>query len=293
MSLEPVFDRLVVASVPRDVVVMTGPEAGSYLHGQISADVAAMAPGDSTLSFLLEPRGRVEALFGICRAGPDTYVADTEPGFGEAMAVSLERFKLRTRADFELQQWHMHAVRSPHSTKGSAASAMATGPADAPEHVMRPTNWPLASGYDVLARPESVTGGNGDGAERLSADEFETLRMAFGLPAMGLEIRPGDIPNETGLVELAASFTKGCYRGQELVERIDSRSGGRRILRRVRSEFALEADEQLFNTEGIPVATLRSTASLGEITVGYALARRDAADELHTVSGNPVLLAAI
>ncbi len=293
MNPEPVFDRLVVASVPRDVVVVSGTEAGAYLHGQISADVAAMAPGDCTLSFLLEPRGRVEALFGICRTGPDTYVADTEPGFGEAMAVSLERFKLRTRADFELQQWHMHAVRGPRSTSAPAAGATATPPADAPEHVMRPTNWPLASGYDVLARPGSVVGSFGDGAERISADEFEALRTAFGLPAMGSEIRPGDIPNETGLVERAASFTKGCYRGQELVERIDSRSGGRRILRRVRSEFPLEADEQLFDAQGNSVATLRSAASLGDTVVGYALARRDAADELHTVSGKPVLLAAI
>jgi folate-binding protein YgfZ len=57
-----------------------------------------------------------------------------------------------------------------------------------------------------------------------SVDAADDDRIAAGWPKMGLEILPGEtIPAETGLAEVAISFTKGCYPGQELVERMDSR----------------------------------------------------------------------
>lgn len=52
----------------------------------------------------------------------------------------------------------------------------------------------------------------------------ESARVAAGWPAMGSEITPGEtIPAETGITSVAVNFTKGCYPGQELVERMDSR----------------------------------------------------------------------
>ena len=293
MSISPSLDRLVTLTVSRDVLVVTGPEAGVYLHGQISADVTSMEIGDSSLSFLLEPRGRVEAFFVISRTGPDTYVADTEAGFGEAMASSLERFKLRTRADFSLSQWQAHAVRGPQAAGEPAVGASSTGPADAPQHVVRPAHWPLATGHDLLASPDSVVRQFGDGGEAISAHEFEALRMAYGLPAMGTEIQPGDIPNETGLVERAASFTKGCYRGQELVERIDSRTGGRRSVCRLHSSVPLAAGDELRDGSGAAVATVLSTAALNGSTVGFARSRNDAGEAVYTASGDQVQLAGV
>lgn len=291
MSAAPALDRLVVATVPRDVLVVTGPEAAVYLHGQISADVEAMEIGQSTLSFLLEPRGRIEALFAISRTGPETYIADIEPGFGEAMSASLERFKLRTRADFSLHEWQMHAARGPRAEGESADGASSTGPAGAPEHVVRSTHWPLAGGHDLLAGPGSEAAAFAEGAERVSADEFEALRMAYGLPAMGTEIQPGDIPNETGLVERAASFTKGCYRGQELVERIDSRTGGRRCIQRFRAMGDVSPGDGLLGTDGAGVGTVLSTALLAGAVVGFASVQRDVGGEVRVDAGPPVLLA--
>jgi folate-binding protein YgfZ len=61
-----------------------------------------------------------------------------------------------------------------------------------------------------------------DGVESVVVDE--DARIAAGWPKMGAEIIPGEsIPAETGLADVAVSFTKGCYPGQELVERMDSR----------------------------------------------------------------------
>lgn len=290
MSVAPVLDRLVAATVPRDVLVMTGPDAAVYLHGQISADVEAMGIGQSSLSFLLEPRGRIEAFFSISRVGSETYVADIEPGFGEAMSASLERFKLRTRADFSRHEWQMHAVRGPRVEGESKVDASSTSPTEVPEHVERATHWPLASGHDLLIGPTSTAAVFSDDAEQISANEFEALRMAYGLPAMGTEIQPGDIPNETGLVERAASFTKGCYRGQELVERIDSRTGGRRTVCRLRSSVPLDAGDELRDGSGAAVGTVLSTAALNDSTVGFARSRSDAGEMAFTTSGDQVHL---
>jgi folate-binding protein YgfZ len=52
----------------------------------------------------------------------------------------------------------------------------------------------------------------------------EAARIAAGWPRMGAEIVPGEtIPAVTGVVPVSVNFTKGCYPGQELVERMDSR----------------------------------------------------------------------
>lgn len=54
--------------------------------------------------------------------------------------------------------------------------------------------------------------------------QHEAARIAVGWPRMGAEIVPGEmIPAVTGVVPLSVNFTKGCYPGQELVERMDSR----------------------------------------------------------------------
>ena len=57
----------------------------------------------------------------------------------------------------------------------------------------------------------------------------------MGWPALGAELVPGEtIPAATGLTRIAVSFTKGCYPGQELVERMDSRAAeAPRSLRRL------------------------------------------------------------
>ena len=56
------------------------------------------------------------------------------------------------------------------------------------------------------------------------SNDHEAARVAAGWPRMGFEIVPGvTIPAITGVMPVAVNFTKGCYPGQELVERMDSR----------------------------------------------------------------------
>lgn len=148
----------------RDVVIVEGADAQSYLHSQVSQDMNGMAVGEQRWTFVLEPTGKVEALARVTKAGEQRFELDIDAGFGEALLGRVNRFKIR-----------VDAATSLGAARGE------------------PTD--------------------------------EAARITAGWPKMGAEIVPGEtIPAGTGLSRLAVNFTKGCYPGQELVERMDSRA---------------------------------------------------------------------
>ena len=210
------------AFVPRDVVRVGGADAAGFLQGQISQDVDAVAPGESAWSLVLAPQGKVDAWFRLTRGlHGGTFLIDLDAGFAEALTARLERFKLRVDATFEvLSDWRMLSVRrEPHA----AAQPDTSGGLDKVTAELRAeVRWPGFEGVDLLGPAVAPPSGL-----RLAGDaEWEAARIRAGWPAMGRELTDRTIPAEIGgLVEASVSFTKGCYTGQELVARIDSRGG--------------------------------------------------------------------
>src|SRR5829696_4431751 len=86
---------------PRDLVLVRGADAESYLQGQLSQDVAELAPGASACSFLLQPDGKVTAWLRVTRLGADGFALDVEPGWGAAVVERLRRFLLRVKVQLE------------------------------------------------------------------------------------------------------------------------------------------------------------------------------------------------
>ena len=86
-----------------------------------------------------------------------------------------------------------------------------------------PAGWPGVAGVDLLGDAVDRPGG----LDELPGAALEALRIECGVPAMGAELTDATIPAEAGqwLIDASVSFTKGCYTGQELVARIDSRGG--------------------------------------------------------------------
>jgi folate-binding protein YgfZ len=105
----------------------------------------------------------------------------------------------------------------------------------------------------------------------MGQDEYEVLRIEAGEPLMGNDVTDNTIPQETGLVESSIAFDKGCFLGQELVARLDSR-GGRvnHHLRVLRFEGPAPEAGEAVTKDGDQVGTL--TSSAGE--VGLGLLRR-------------------
>lgn len=230
----------------RDAVAVEGPDAVGYLQGQLSQDVAGLGLGESAWSWLLAPQGKVDALVRVARTGEERLVVDTDPGWGAAVLDRLTRFKLRTRAGFEPTSLEVLAIRGG-SGEGCPLAAL----------------WAGEDAVDLVG-----TDGPGPGRE-LSAVEWEAARIAAGVPVMGAELTERTIPAETGLVPVTVSFTKGCYTGQELVARIDSRGGHvARHLRVLRSSEPLAPGAELV-AGGKVVGTVTSSSPLGPVALGY------------------------
>jgi folate-binding protein YgfZ len=207
-------------ALPRDVVTASGPDTAAFLQGQLSQDVSALADGDAAFSLLLSPQGKLDAWVRVGRTGPDTFVLDTDAGWGEPMLARLGRFKLRTRCDLELRpDWRCVALRGPDSVgiDGRAAGAA----------IVAAAGWPALAGVDLLGPDVTIP----DGVRACGLDAYHDVRIECGVPAMGAELEAGTIPAEAGIVERSVSWTKGCYTGQELVARIESR--GNHVARRL------------------------------------------------------------
>jgi folate-binding protein YgfZ len=206
-SLQEITDEILG---PRDIVVVEGADASTYLHSQVSQDLRDQAVGEARWTFVLQPTGKIDALVRATRTTEERFELDTDAGEGEALLARLNRFKIRVKAETSLI------------------------PAE-------------------FGEPDPSS---------------ERSRVIAGWPKVGAEIIPGEtIPGGTGLTGIAVSYTKGCYPGQELVERMDSRGANApKSLRRIDvAEGAVVGDPI---TDGDDeVGTLTSVS--GEIALGW------------------------
>ena len=248
----------------RDFVRAAGPEAAPFLQGQLSQDVAALASGASTWALLLQPQGKVVAFLRVLRLGDEEFVLETDAGFGPAVVERLNRFKLRVKCDLDPLDWRCVAVRGPQA---SAPVEGGTG------HLVV-ADWPGLPGADRVGEAPSAP----SGVPGVSVEAYEAARIEAGIPVMGRELDEGTIPAEAGVVDRSVSFTKGCYTGQELVARIDSRGGNvpRRLRGVVVGEGAAPPAGAVVEADGKEAGRLTSVAfspGLGA-TVALAYVRR-------------------
>ncbi len=263
---------------PRDVVAVVGPDARTYLQGQLSQDVEALEVGGSAETFLLQPAGKVDAWMRVSRLADDHFLLDVEEGFGPQVVARLTRFLLRTDCTVQEVQWDLLTVID---AEASAFSPPVGGLALAVE-------WPGLVAVDLLGPSVELPAGLAEGSSR----DWEARRIAAGIPAMGSEMDSTTIPGSTGVVERSASFTKGCYTGQELVARVNSRSAGTptRIVRAVGSGPAPAVGSDV-TVDSDPAGHLTSVATLGDGFVALVSVRRAVATPAEAMAGaTPVSL---
>jgi folate-binding protein YgfZ len=141
---------------------------------------------------------------------------------------------------------------------------------------------PAAPNFEVWISPEKADGVWNAlvkaGAEKVHAEALEALRIAAGIPKFGVDIRQKDLPQETGQ-ERALNFTKGCYVGQEIVERIRSRGAVHRMLTGFEVEGARPEPGFRIQDEGKDVAEITSLVSVpsgsGERILALGYGRRE------------------
>jgi tRNA-modifying protein YgfZ len=185
----------------RDVITATGADARTYLHSQLSQDIAGMRVGETRQSLLLQPTGKLDGIIRITCVEGETFVLDVDSGCGEAVLARLNRFKIRVKADLSLGRESWVAIRNAQTPiPGSIPAWRCDGSAVDLRSETAPTEFRQGSNND-----------------------YEQARIIAAWPTMNTDVTETSIPAETGIIDEAVSFTKGCYPGQELVERMDSR----------------------------------------------------------------------
>lgn len=226
-----------------DLVWFGGADATRFLNDLISQEIGDMNPGEVRRSLLLGPQGKLEFLLRVIRED-DRLGLVTDPGRGDELAGALRRYRIRVDVEIEPETEPVSVVM---------------GDWDGYD-----VSWPGVERHLVVGeRPDLPVGTEG---------EYERLRVEAGEPAWAKDVDEGTIPHESGLVPDSVDFDKGCFLGQELVARIDSRGGNTpRHLRRIEAgEGSLEVGMELVK-DGRDVGTI--TSAVG--SVGLAMVRRE------------------
>lgn len=214
----------------RHLVWVRGADAITFLDGQVSQDLAGMEPDSVARSFLLEPRGKIVALMWVLRGESEVGLI-IDAGRTAAVVDALERFRFRVDATLEaplplVELWGPETEAA--LGRLGLGGVVGWGRIDDVTLARLPSRSPVAAVAGI-----DPAGLDAAGVVRAGTIAATTVRIEAGEPISGVDIDETTIPQETGLVDEAVSFTKGCFLGQELVARIDSRGRVNRHLRGV------------------------------------------------------------
>jgi folate-binding protein YgfZ len=246
----------VVDRSERGLVRVTGRDARSFTDSLVSQDLTVLHDGEGAHSLLLQPQGKLTADFRVVQIGAEELWLDTDEGFGPVLAEGLNRFKIRVQVDVSDASAESGQL-TVHGPEAAAVVAGALGVA-APDvqhahvawrgaRVVR-ADWPGSIGVDVIGPRADVEAALRTlveaGVARADPSALEIVRIEAGVTRQGFDIDDSTIPQEALLERDAVSFTKGCFLGQELVCRIDTRGHVNRQLRglTVEGEVAREAE---------------------------------------------------
>ena len=227
-------------------IIMTGRDSASLLQRLTTNDVLALKPNQGLQTVLTTPIGRIIDVLHVIRVGDAIWVL-TSPGQGPAVYSHLKK-----NIFFNDQITLAPAAKSHHQIAlyGTAATAfvsqlrggdVATIPqwqacvfAVGDAEVIATPIAPLAGdGWRLLIPIDAVAACGLAGLPIMSDIALNEAQVEAGQPAYGHELSTDYIPLEAGL-EQAISFNKGCYVGQEIIARMESRGRRAKQLSRVR-----------------------------------------------------------
>ncbi|HEY0789631.1 MAG TPA: hypothetical protein VGD78_01085 [Chthoniobacterales bacterium] len=249
---------------------VSGADRLRYLNGQLTNNVSTLKAGCSLYAFALTAKGKLASdLFLRDYAG--SILVDAPREAREVLLARLERYIVADDVELEdvTETFHLR-----HFLTASTADV----PSVHAEAVVTVTSRYRQPGIDLIEPADlhaSIP------AVALDAAEAETLRVERVVPSWGPEINEGVLPQELQLDDLAISYTKGCYLGQEVVSRIRSVGHVNRLLVKVRQldQAPLRPGMRLAIPESSAVGAVTSVAPLARAGRFSALAfvRREAA----------------
>ena len=182
---------------------MTGPDRLSWLHSLTTQHLERLEPGVGVTTLVLSPQGHIEhVLYGVDDG--ETFWAHTEPGAAPALVTWLDRMRFMMRVEVLDRTADFGLVWSRGSLPADGLSRAGLDSIGGQESFVSRADLPGVLAQRTLAGMWA----------------YEALRIAAGVPRIGLDTDHRTIPNEIGLLGVAVHLDKGCYRGQETVARV-------------------------------------------------------------------------
>ncbi len=299
----------------RSRICLTGNDRTRFLHGQVTNDVNRLRAGEGCYAALVTSKGKMESDLNIYSL-QDELLLDFEPGLTSKISQRLDKYIVA----YDVQvvdvapHYGLLSVQGPKSEAAvrrlEISSEIPANPfqslkiADGMLGEVYIINQPrlATSGFDLFVPTNSlgavadkmIAAAKAVGGRACGWTAFETARIEAGIPRFGADMDETNIPLECGIEARAVSYNKGCYIGQEVINRIHSIGHVNKELRVLRIADDLKAfparGDKLFH-EGKEVGYVTSavrTPTLGcLIALGYV--RRESnivGTELEIQTGN-------
>ena len=264
----------------RAKIAVTGGDRVRWLNGMATNNVRDLAPGHGVYAFLLNAQGRIQADLYVFQRG-DSLLVDTERGQQEKVLQLFDHYIIADDVEFAdiSDKFTAVGLTGPESRHVLERTGIAVP--DLAHLQFADVAWQqktitlLRSGeearesWQIWSAPEHT----GElwsallkaGARPIGTIALNLFRISRGIPQFGEDIRERDLPQETGQTR-ALNFTKGCYLGQEIVERIRSRGA-------VHRQFTAFVVEGLLPEPGAKILAGENTEEkeVGEITSSAVL----------------------
>jgi tRNA-modifying protein YgfZ len=275
----------------------TGEDRARLLHAMTTNHIEQLQPGTGCYAFFLTSQGRILSDVNVfCM--PDYFLLDTEPETKERVRGHLDKYIIAddvTLNDFTDATATIY-VEGPAATEvlsglGAPAAHVPYAVAESGHNILAHVSYTGGPGYAIFTPVDEKTdviahlGSAGVTEARLA--EIETVRLENGRPRYGVDFSEVNIPQETQQIH-AVHSNKGCYLGQEIVERVRSRGHVNRVLTR------LELDTAAPPARGAKVQA--GDSAVGEIssaayspafgcTLAFSILRAEALTSVLTVDG--------
>jgi folate-binding protein YgfZ len=314
MSLETELEAIQTAAAiypltDRAFLRITGSDATRWLNGMVTNNIKDLAPGEGNYNFLLNAQGRIQGDCTIYRESGEepTFLLETDTDQVGTIHQLLDKFIIMD--DVELTPLDtlsgilvtgpqaLSIVMALGTANHQAAPCSPDAQAPPPQTInLKQTVYagtpvsliqaysPLVPRFEIWSDPSTITSILAElhdtHALLASAADLEALRILEARPKYGTDIRNNnthkDLPQETAQTH-ALHFAKGCYLGQEIVERIRSRGQVHRTFTAFTLTGQLPELPAALEVNGKPAGELTSAIQIGDTLHALGYLRREAA----------------
>jgi folate-binding protein YgfZ len=286
----------------RGRICLIGADRVRFLHGQVTNDVKKLRAGEGTYAALTTAKGKMESDLNIFNL-PDELLLDFEPGLNEKISQRLEKFIVADDVQIvdAAPHYGLLSVQGPKASPVISAVGLPADTLDKARAIVKIadailgdiylTNRPRLSGFgfDIFVPTHSlgavadklIAAAKNIGGRACGWTAFETARIEAGIPRFGADMNETNLPMECGIESSAMSFNKGCYIGQEVLNRVHTIGHVTKELRGLRLaddlKTLLQPGDKLFHNGkeiGYITSAVKSSALNANIALGYV--RREA-----------------